>query len=152
VTARPLLASPLALAVLAGACGSGGPSPSGPIDGHPATLAGTSWIVVSVGELAAVPGSQPTMAFGPTAVSGNGGCNAFGGPYQYEPSTGRLAFGQLAMTLVACADHAKNVFETRLIQALGPTLQATLDADGRLMLSGPGGLIVLAAIGPTVTD
>ncbi len=142
----------LAAAALAG-CEGGGPAPT-PIDGHPTTLAGTSWVVTAVGGVAPPRDSQPTIAFDATSVEGSGGCNHLGGKYRYDPSTGELGFQDLGMTAMACLEPARNEAETRFIQALGqPFLVATLGPDGRLILASPAGpRLDLAVIGPTVTD
>src|SRR4051794_1654824 len=82
----------IALLLLLMACDSadGPPNPSaGP---HPADLERTSWSVLSAGGLAAVPGSNPTVAFRDGRVGGSGGCNSYGGSYQYDPTSGRVVF------------------------------------------------------------
>ena len=142
----------LVAAVLAGACDSAAPASEPPAGGHPATLSGTSWAVSSVGGVAPVAGSVPALAFTATRVQGNGGCNQLGGDYAYDPATGQLRFGQLSMTAMACAEQPRNDFETRFVRALGPVLLVTTGANGDLVLSGPGGQIVLVIVGPTVTD
>src|SRR5258706_586329 len=81
----------LALLAMVGAC-SGDATPSGPgtgtgpPDGAISTLAGTSWIVVSVGGRPPVPGAVPTVRFEADRVGGTGGCNQYGGPYRFDPA------------------------------------------------------------------
>ena len=52
--ARSLVLLVIVAAAAAAACESGSPAPT-PVDGHPATLAGTSWIVSAVGGVAPPP-------------------------------------------------------------------------------------------------
>jgi heat shock protein HslJ len=130
------------IAIAVGACAGTAPSeipgPGGPI------LSGTGWRVVSVGGRPPAAGAPATIAFGVRDVTGSGGCNSFGGGYTFEPSTGRLAFGDnLAMTAMACLEGPRNDFETAFFQALIMVTNASLVA-GRLTLSGPAGEIVLA--------
>ncbi len=68
-------------------------------------LAGTSWALVSYGnqgsEIPIVTDSQVTLQFGEQGgVSGNAGCNSFGGTYQATSVT--LQFSQIISTLMAC--------------------------------------------------
>ena len=44
-------------------------------------------------------------------VSGDGGCNAFGGAYVDDPSDGALRIGELASTKRACVDPVRNDLE-----------------------------------------
>jgi len=132
----------LVLLLALAAC-TGPPGPSGAIrEGHPATLAGTAWRVVSVGGRAPVAGAVPTALFAADRVTGSGGCNTFGGRYQYDPATGRIEMRDLGMTLMACAEARRNDFETVFFQALGQANLVSVDSQGRMALSGAGGVIV----------
>ena len=136
------------------ACDDAAAPSNGPIHGHPPTLAGTSWVIVSVAGQRPAPGVSAAMAFDATRVQGNGGCNGYGGGYRYERLTGELRFDAIGMTAMACVEAPKMMLEGRLMQALGSANRATVDGNGagELVLSGPGGDIVLAAIAPSVTD
>jgi heat shock protein HslJ len=111
-------------------------------ESRPTTLAGTAWRVVSVNGRPPVLGSEPTATFTATEVEGSAGCNTYGGIYAYDASSGLLAFGNLAMTKMAC-DAARNEVETRFTQAIAEVTSASIDPDGRLVLNGPAGEIVL---------
>lgn len=68
-------------------------------------LAGTSWALVSYGnqgsEIPLVADSQVTLQFGAQGgVSGNAGCNSFGGTYQ--ATAGSIQFSEIISTLMAC--------------------------------------------------
>ena len=131
------------VALLAVACGPPvAPSATGQ-EGLPAGLAGTAWKVVSVGGRVPTVGAEPTATFSADRVTGSGGCNTYGGGYQYDPSSGRIQMHDLGATLMACVEAARNDFETAFFQALGTANLAAVDAQGRLTLSGPGGMIVL---------
>ena len=116
------------------------PSESNPV-GHPMTLAGTAWRVVSVAGRAPDPVARPTAVFGADQVTGSGGCNGFGGHYQYDPATGRIEMRELGMTLVGC-DGPRSDFENAFFQALNQANLVMVDAQGLMALSGPGGVIV----------
>jgi heat shock protein HslJ len=112
-------------------------------EARPTTLAGSAWRVVSVNGRPPVAGSVPTAVFAATDVKGSAGCNSYGGQYAYDPSTGVIAFRDLGMTAMACAEPARNDFEGIFTQAINQARSASIDPDGRLVLSGPGGEIVL---------
>ena len=116
-------------------------------EGHPSTLNGTVWRAVTISGRQPVAGSEPTVVFGPTNANGSSGCNSYGGVYTYDPSTGAIAFKDVAMTLMLCAEPARNVVESLFTQALNAATSASIDPQGRLVLSGPGGEIVLAVAG-----
>jgi heat shock protein HslJ len=114
---------------------------------HPTTLTGTVWRVVAINGRPPVAGSEPTVAFAAAEVKGSAGCNSYGGAYQYDPSSGAIAFRDLAMTAMACVEPAKMEIEGLFTQAINRAISASIDPQGRLVLSGPGGEIVLAVDG-----
>jgi putative lipoprotein len=105
-------------------------------------LAGTQW------NLAALNGQAPVAGFDRLAlkfesdsqVSGNSGCNSFGG--SYTATGGALRFGPLAGTLRACAEQALNDQEARYYTALSNTAAFEL-AGGRLLFKDASGATVL---------
>ena len=112
-------------------------------EAHPTNLAGTAWKVVTINGRAPVPGSEPTAVFVAAEVKGSAGCNSYGGQYQYDASSGAIAFRDLGMTAMACAEPARNDVEALFTQAINQAASASIDPEGRLVLSGPGGEIVL---------
>lgn len=70
----------------------------------PATLANTSWEMVSINGRAVPGGERYRVEFGTDRISGKAGCNSFGGAYR----VGRDGFqaGPLAMTRMACPGPA----------------------------------------------
>ncbi len=110
---------------------------------HPTTLTGTIWRAVSVFGKPLVVGDEPTMSFSADQVKGSGGCNSYSGQYRYDPSTGAITFDLLAMTTRACVEQAWAAVEAAFGTALTQVTSASIDQHGRLVLSGPGGEIVL---------
>lgn len=137
----PSLALLIGLTLALAACDAEA-APSGPGSG-PTDLAGTSWTVASVAGRLPVPGSSPTLTFTATGASGSGGCNAYGGSYRYDASTGAIAFTDMGMTAMACLDNPRNVFEGAFFGALVAADHAAIDPIGRLALTGPAGAVIL---------
>jgi heat shock protein HslJ len=107
----------------------------------PATLVRTSWDVLSID--GRVPQAAPiTASFDEMLVRGDGGCNAFGAPYRYEPSTGRIEIGALTSTKRACGTDRGDL-EATFFRLLQSTDRATNADAHRLILSSADGEIVL---------
>ncbi|TMF36740.1 MAG: META domain-containing protein [Chloroflexi bacterium] len=109
--------------------------------GRPTTLAQTAWTVVSVAGRA--PRVTPlTIAFDAGEIRGDSGCNSFDASYTYDPATGALAVDSLTSTERACGADRGDL-EAALFDALRAASAASIDAERRLTLAGPGGTIVL---------
>ena len=119
------------------------PQPGGP---RPQALQGTNWSVVTVAGRAPQQGAAMTIMFLASTARGSGGCNQFGGNYQYDASTGRIAFKELGMTAMACVQAQRMDLEAAYVQALGRATQVDVDADGHLVIGGPGGVVIFAAM------
>ncbi len=94
-------------------------------------VAGTQWQLVSFGavgaEVPVVAGTTLTLGFDEHGqVTGQGGCNSFGGGYTADSQT--ITFMSLAQTLQACVDDSANQQEAKYMEAL--------DLTGRYELSG----------------
>ena len=126
-------------ALLLSACGEGDLTR----EAHPNALGGSAWRVISVNGRAPIAGSEPTAIFASTDVKGSAGCNSYGGQYAYDPSTGAIAFRNLAMTAMGCVEPGRNDFEGVFSIAISKATSASIDPEGRLVLRGPGGEIVL---------
>lgn len=133
------------VAAIGGCSDAVGPSASPP-PGAVSTLAGTSWIVVSVNGRSPIAGAVPTLAFDAGTIKGFFGCNQGGGRYRLDGATGRFEVQDLAETAMGCLQPGVTAFEAVLVQVLGGATQATLDPTGQLILSGPGGRIVLVTL------
>jgi heat shock protein HslJ len=76
---------------------------------------------------------------------GSAGCNSFGGTYRYDPSSGRIELSEnVFMTEMACPG-GRDEFESAFILALTKATDASLDDEGRLVLRGTGGQVLLVA-------
>jgi len=97
-----------------------------------------SWRLVDVGGTGALDDVQSTLTIGADgSVTGNGGCNGFGGSATIEGE--RISFGPLAGTLMACADPI-NRQEQAFHAALSGTAAFRIDAGtGELHLLDAGG-------------
>ncbi len=79
-------------------------------------------------------------------VSGDGGCNAFGGSYVDDTSDGALRIGELASTKRACVDPVRNDLEAGLFEALRGVAAAGVDGDGHLVLTGAGAELAFSRV------
>ena len=107
----------------------------------PTSLDGTRWVLESLGangeDSPVIPGSILTLQFQPNGqVSGNSGCNSFGGSYEVRDS--RITFLNLVSTLMACADNAVNQQESQYLQALNSAVAYELAADRLTITYGTG--------------
>jgi heat shock protein HslJ len=84
-------------------------------------LAGTQWRLVSYGtsgaETPVMAGSAITIAFeSGNQVTGNGGCNSYGGTYTVADTT--ITFSDVVSTMMACTDSAVTQQEQTYFAAL----------------------------------
>lgn len=95
------------------------------------SLAGTSWKLASYGPVsapvAAAPGIETKLVFGADGkLSGNLGCNGFSGDYSVEG--GKLTFGPLMATLMACPEPQMSQEGTAFL-VLKDSATFTISAD-----------------------
>lgn len=114
----------------------------GQTQGNADNLADTRWKLVSLGTGSeAVPvllNSSVTLEFGADGkVSGQGGCNSYGGTYTVQD--GSLKFGEIVSTLRACVDQTITEQEQRYLQALRGAQQYTLEGDSLTLSSSDNG-------------
>jgi len=65
-------------------------------------LDGSVWILTAINNDTAIIGNPPTLEFEGDIVSGNAGCNSYGGSYQVRGET--ISFGPLARTELYCME------------------------------------------------
>jgi heat shock protein HslJ len=99
--------------------------------GTSASLAGTSWKLVSYGpagnQTSAAPGIETHLDFSRDGtVSGNLGCNSFSG--NYEVKNGNLIFSQMISTMMACQEPQMTQ-ETTALQVMNGTVPFQLTGN-----------------------
>jgi len=114
-------------------------TPAAPTTANP--LAHTEWWLESLGpagsEQPAGAGRTVTLNFeAETQVSGSAGCNSYGGQYQIQD--GKITFGQIVHTMMACADTQVMQQEQEYLQALQTTSEYTL-SGGQLTITYDSG-------------
>jgi heat shock protein HslJ len=85
-------------------------------------------------------GTELTAEFASKEVTGNGGCNTFGGPYEATGTT--ISIGPIASTLILCADQAVNAQEQQYFAAL-ELARSYRVTQNRLDLLREGGTIAV---------
>ncbi len=141
---------PSLLVVLLAACAPEPASSSLTRVSHPGDLAGTSWELRTIGGTVPASGPALTLVFGRGELSGNGSCNAFGGSYAYDASTGAIHVGDLVSTKRACIEPGRNELEAAYLAALRGATDASIDENGRLVIRGTGAPLVLTVGGAPV--
>jgi heat shock protein HslJ len=131
------------VAALGVACDAASPAASG-VGPAASAFIGPRWTAIAIRGQAPVPGHEPAIQFADGAVRGSAGCNGFSGGYRYDQRTGAIAFDRLAMTAMGCLDPRVGQVEAAFSDVLVAADRVSLDADGRLHLTGPAGEIVLA--------
>ena len=126
---RKILILGLLCISLLSACGISNPFGRDP-------LQGTSWDLVTINGHPPVRGSHITISFENGRVSGNSGCNNYGG--EYKVSGDRIEIGVLETTLMACADPAMMDQEGTFTRFLGEAERFEITA-GKLQLFAAGG-------------
>lgn len=100
-----------------------------------------SWQLASYGspsDLApAVPDVDTTITFGEDgSVSGNVGCNDFGGDYTVDGDN--ITFDNITSTLMLCAEPAVGEQETVVLNTLSGTTTFTVDSQALSIISEDG--------------
>ena len=107
-------------------------------------LAGTEWRLESLDGQPVVDGTTVTLNFGPDGqANGSGGCNGYSGSYQLSGDT--LSFGQIASTLMACAEPIL-AQESAFFAAMGSVSGYTLDGDQLTITYGDNQALVLLRV------
>ena len=112
-----------------------------------ASLAGT-WKLISYGPPAnpvpAVKDVDTSVSFGEDGtISGNVGCNNFGG--DYKVSGDKIIFGPISSTLMMCADTAIGDQETAVFNSLTETVTFALNGATLTITSSDGGSVIVLA-------
>lgn len=128
------IAQPALAAVLLAACTSIQPPPP---------LAGTEWRVAAINGHATAPGGPFRMSFKAGTLSGQFGCNHFGGDYQLRGDT--MTTGAMFMTEMACIPEGDAVdFESLGIAVMQHPMRVVWHDERRVELANQAGRIELS--------
>jgi heat shock protein HslJ len=151
MSARPLIGLVLSAVLSLTGCAAATPSapPSSAPSSSPASsagaavdLVGQTWTVTSIAGKDTVA-TRPTMAFRADGrVEGTGSCNSYGGPYQVDGDA--IDVGDLASTMMLCADEAIAAQETAFFGALGGAQTWRIEEAGKLVLEGTSRIVAEA--------
>jgi putative lipoprotein len=110
----------------------------------PVGIVGPTWVVSTIGGNDTVGDTRPTMTFGADGqVQGTGGCNSYGGPYKLDGAA--IDVGDLASTMMLCADQSIGAQETAFFAALGGAQTWQVDDTGNLVLAGVSQIVAKTA-------
>jgi len=116
-------------------------------------LSGT-WTLVSYGAADAqipvlpAPATPITLTFATDGISGNGGCNSYGGAFQYNAGT--LTISNVVTTLMACQDDV-TAQETTYLDLLGKAASYQVNGTELVITTESGLLMFTNAPAPTAT-
>ena len=128
---------PIIAGLLLSACSSATNTPE---------LSGTNWKLVSYGpanaQTPAADGIETSLKFGADGqVSGNLGCNGFGGEYKQDGT--RLTFGSMMSTMMACPEPQMSQ-ESLSLAILYGTVEFQLDGDNLIIAGESEDQLILA--------
>ena len=135
---RRLVAASIAMAVVFAIAGCGGDETS---------LDGTNWTLETIdsgtASSPAIEGTEPTLVFAGTMVSGSDGCNQLSGSVTVGPDDA-MSFGPLASTQMACEqpvmDQASAIGE--ILAGVGTY---TIDGSTLTLTAGDGSRLIYTA-------
>ena len=110
------------------------------ISASPATFENTQWRVVAINDEPTPVLPNYRMAFAKGQVSGQFGCNHFGGGYRVRGDT--LTTGAVSMTEMACSGPSDH-FEGLGLAVLTQPMRLNWTSDRRLTLHNAAGSIAL---------
>jgi heat shock protein HslJ len=118
----------------------------GTVSERPATrsLAGTHWTITRINGAAPTAQRKAEVSFTTDRISGNAGCNGFGGGYML--ADGVLTVTQVISTKMACLGPGMDQ-ESSVFKILGEPMTVTRHDDGSLTLSDDAGTIRLTSAG-----
>ena len=109
------------------------------VGGSPASepnLEDTTWLLMTYNDTRPIDGTQPTIQFEDGQVSGNAGCNSYGGSYQVKGDA--ISFEALFNTEMACMEPEGLMDQEQAYLELLGTAQRFELVDGVLTIfAGP---------------
>jgi heat shock protein HslJ len=116
------------IAFLLGACGGSAPSLG-------SQLGGETWVLTAYNDTPPIAGTEVTLRFEEGQVSGNAGCNQYGGGYQIDGDA--IRFDALFNTEMACLDPEGRMEQERVyLELLGSADRIALDGGVLTFFSG----------------
>jgi heat shock protein HslJ len=104
-------------------------------------LAGSDWSIATINGAPATTARATSMHFGKDGrISGNAGCNSFGGSYTLEDDT--LTVGQVVSTKMACLGPGMKQ-ESAVFAILAQPMRVSRQDNNTVALSSDAGTIVL---------
>lgn len=107
----------------------------------PPELAGTSWTIATINGQPTAAQRKAEVRFSEDRISGNAGCNSFGGGYHL--SGGVMTASQVISTKMACVGPGMDQ-ENAFFAILGQPMTVTWQDDGSVTLSDDAGTATLA--------
>lgn len=104
---------------------------------EPQTALIGNWRILSINGRPTLEHSPATIRFEGDRISGNTGCNAFGGSFRFE--RGRLTAGPMMSTRRACVVPSANSQERELLAFFGERASVSQGNRDRLVLTARGG-------------
>ncbi len=125
---KPMLTFLLLLTFLLTAC-AGNTTPD--------SLSDTAWVLEQINNQPIVETTLPTIFFGADGqASGHGSCNNFGGTY--EAKDGKLTFGPLFSTMMACLEPGVMEQEMAYLEAIQSAAAYRVEGGQLLILDAAG--------------
>jgi heat shock protein HslJ len=105
------------------------------------------WVVTSYfrpgAVVSVIQGTTITANFTGKAISGNGGCNSYSGPYETDET--KIRIGPVVATQRACAEAALTQQESEYLAALDTVRRFGIDQNGATLFRADGGIAVTMA-------
>ena len=112
--------------------------------GISAQLSGETWVLTTFNNQQPISGHQPSLQFDTGQISGNTGCNHYGGTYQIEGDS--IRFEGIYSTEMACLDPEDLMEQERVYLDLLRVADQFELADGVLMFSAESNPILVFEI------
>ena len=104
-------------------------------------LDGTAWNLIKINGKDTIGSTTVTISFDGSDVSGNGGCNHFGGGVTKD-TDGNMEFGMLFMTEMYCMEDGVSDQEYEFFSALNEVMTFESVGENLLMLNEAGDSIL----------
>ncbi|MFO7697646.1 MAG: META domain-containing protein [Anaerolineae bacterium] len=112
-------------------------------------LLGSEWLLVTLGDVAPLPGTRITLSFGPEGLGGISGCNHYGGAYAVA-SEGALELEQVVLTAMLCLEPEGVMEQEQAFMAALDAVAGYRTGDDRLeILGADGGTLLTFSRQPT---